>query len=150
MKTEMLKRLRIEYWTNISRWAVAVVGAGLLFVSTPITPMWLTLGARTASAVSTAEEDLPTAVPEEVGMSTERLSRIADVVDRAIEAEAITGAVTLVARRGKVAHFEAHGLMNLESMREMETDTIFQIASMTKPVAGVAFLLLLDNSSSVC
>lgn len=127
------------------RWTVTVVGAVLVFVSTPITPTWLSLGARTTSAVSTAEEDLPTAVPEEVGMSTERLSRIAEVVGRAIEVEAITGAVTLVARRGKVVHFEAHGLMNLESKREMETDTIFQIASMTKPVAGVAFLILLEE-----
>ena len=145
MKTEILKRIRIEYWTNMLRWTVTVVGAVLVFVSTPITPTWLSLGARTTSTVSTAEEDLLTAVPEEVGMSTERLSRIAEVVGRAIEVEAITGAVTLVARRGKVAHFEAHGLMNLESKREMETDTIFQIASMTKPVAGVAFLILLEE-----
>jgi len=48
-------------------------------------------------------------------------------------------------REGKVAHFEAHGVMNAESMRKMEKDTIFQIASMTKPVAGVAFLMLLEE-----
>ena len=145
MSIEMLRQIRTRYWTNVSHWVMAVVGAVLLFVGTPVIAPWLSLGARTVSAVSTAAEDLPTAIPEEVGMSTERLTRISDAVGRAIEADAITGAVTLVVRKGKIAYLEAHGLMNLESMREMETDTIFQIASMTKPVAGVACLILLEE-----
>ena len=145
MSIEMLRQIRTRYWTNVSHWVMAVVGAVLLFVGTPVIAPWLFLGARTVSAVSTAAEDLPTAIPEEVGMSTERLTRISDAVGRAIEADAITGAVTLVVRKGKIAYFEAHGLMNLESMREMETDTIFQIASMTPPVAGDACLILLEE-----
>lgn len=128
-----------------ARLTVAVFGSALLLVSTPVPLSWLSLDARAATAVSIGTEELPSTVPEEVGMSTERLTRISDAVGRAIEADAITGAVTLVVRKGKIAHFEAHGLMNLESMREMETDTIFQIASMTKPVAGVAFLILLEE-----
>lgn len=50
---------------------------------------------------------------EEVGMSTERLGRINDVIQRHIDAGNIQGAVTAVARRGKIVHFEAHGLMDV-------------------------------------
>jgi len=146
MKTELSNwTMKYRTWSVIARWGVAVVGVGVGLLSVPITPVWRALDAQTGSALSTSQKDLPTAVPEEVGMSTERLTRIADAVNRAIEVEAITGAVTLVVRKGKVAHFEAHGMMDLDSMRKMETDTIFQIASMTKPIAGVAFLMLLEE-----
>ena len=107
---------------------------------------WLpVLTARAVSGLATNAEELPTAAPEDVGMSSERLARIGEVVDRAIASEHITGAVTLVVRKGKVTHFEAHGLMDVASMRPMKKDTIFQIASMTKPVTGVAFLMLLEE-----
>ena len=120
-------------------------GVALVLVNTAMPPAWLPLATRAANTVSTGTEQLPTAVPEEVGMSTERLARIANVVDRAIEAGVITGAVTVVVRKGKVAHFESHGMMSIVPMRKMETDTIFQIASMTKPITGVAFLMLLEE-----
>ena len=120
-------------------------GVALVLVNTAMPPAWLPLATRAANTVSTGTEQLPTAVPEEVGMSTERLARIANVVDRAIEAGVITGAVTVVVRKGKVTHFESHGMMSIVPMRKMETDTIFQIASMTKPITGVAFLMLLEE-----
>ena len=127
MKTELSNwTMKYRTWSVIARWGVAVVGVGVGILSVPITPVWRALDAQTASARATSQNDLPTTVPEEVGMSTERLTRIADAVNRAIEVEAITGAVTLVVRKGKVAHFEAHGMMDLDSMRKMETDTIFQ------------------------
>ena len=53
-----------------------------------------------------------TAKPEEVGLSSERLARIHDTVQRHIDAGSLSGAVTLVARHGKIAHLEAHGLMD--------------------------------------
>ena len=67
------------------------------------------------------------------------------MIQRAIDAEQISGAVTVVARRGHVAHFEAHGLMDIEANAPMRKDTIFPIASMTKPVTGVAILMLVEE-----
>src|SRR5207249_789580 len=61
-----------------------------------------------------ARDGLPSASPESVGFSGERLKRIHDVVQRHIAANRIAGAVTLVARNGRVVHFEAHGLMDIE------------------------------------
>ena len=79
---------------------------------------------------------VPTGKPEDSGMSTERLRRIRESVQRHIDAGDISGAVTLVSRKGRVVHFEAHGLMDLEAKKPMARDTIFRLASMIKPVTG--------------
>ena len=88
---------------------------------------------------------VPNGKPEDVGLSSERLQRINDVVQRYIGAKEIAGAVTVVARRGKVAHFEAQGMTDLESKTPMRKDGIFRIASMSKPVTGVAILMLVEE-----
>jgi len=88
---------------------------------------------------------VPNGRPEDVGLSSERLSRINDVVQRYIGAKEIAGAVTVVARRGKIAHFEAQGMTDLESKTPMRKDGIFRIASMSKPVTGVAILMLVEE-----
>src|SRR5436190_15753024 len=95
----------------------------------------LSLTARAASNVK----------PEDVGLSSERLQRINEAVQRYIDSGQITGAVTVVARRGKVAHFEAQGLMDVESKTPMRRDAIFRIASMSKPVTGVAIMMLMEE-----
>jgi CubicO group peptidase (beta-lactamase class C family) len=78
-------------------------------------------------------------------MSTERLRRIHEAIERHVDAGEISGAVTLVARRGRIVHFEAHGLMDIESKRPMEKDAIFRIASMSKPITGVAVMMMLEE-----
>ena len=83
--------------------------------------------------------------PESVGLSEERLHRIHEAIQRHIEARNISGAVTLVARKGRIVHLESHGLMDVESGRKMSTDSIFRIYSMTKPVAGVAIMMLMEE-----
>ena len=83
--------------------------------------------------------------PEEVGLSSERLQRIHDAVQWHIDKGNITGAVTAVSRRGKLAHLEAHGLMDVEADTAMRDDPIFKIMSMTKPVVGVAVLMLVEE-----
>ena len=88
---------------------------------------------------------VPSGRPEEVGLSTERLQRVNEVVQRYIAAKEISGAVTVVTRRGRVAHFETHGLMDVESKTPMRKDGIFRMASMTKPVTGVAVLMLVEE-----
>ena len=83
--------------------------------------------------------------PEDVGISSERQKRIGEMVQRHMDAGDISGAVTVVARRGKIAHFEARGYMDLESKKPMTTDAIFRLASMSKPVTAVAILMLLEE-----
>ena len=96
-------------------------------------------------AVSLMGAVVPVGTPESVGLSAERLQRINQVIQRAIDANEISGAVTIVSRRGHVAHFEAQGLMDIEARTPMRKDTIFPIASMSKPITGVAVLMLIEE-----
>jgi len=86
-----------------------------------------------------------TASPQSVGLSTERLQRVHELVERTIAAGEIAGAVTLVARNGEVAYLEAQGVMDLSSKKPMQPDSMFRIASMSKPVAAVAILMLAEE-----
>jgi CubicO group peptidase (beta-lactamase class C family) len=89
---------------------------------------------------------VPTAkTPEEVGLSAERLKRINELVQRHIAAGNFSGAVTLVARNGRIGHLEAHGQMDLEARKPMVKDGIFRIMSMTKPVIGVATMMMMEE-----
>jgi CubicO group peptidase (beta-lactamase class C family) len=97
------------------------------------------------SIVLTANLSAQTAKPEEVGLSSERLKRIRDLIEKRIEARDIAGAITVVTRKGWTAHFEAQGLMDIETNKPMAKDAIFRIASMTKPVIGVAILMLMEE-----
>src|SRR5262245_14185496 len=86
-----------------------------------------------------------TSKPEEVGMSAERLQRIHDAVARHIEAKDVSGAVALVARRGKVTFFEAQGLADIDGKKPMAKDSIFRLASMSKPITSVAVMMMLEE-----
>jgi len=83
--------------------------------------------------------------PEDLGLSSERLQRIHETVQRHIDAHDISGAVTVVARKGRLAHLEAHGLMDTSTKRAMSKDALFWIASMTKPITGTAVLMLMEE-----
>jgi CubicO group peptidase (beta-lactamase class C family) len=89
--------------------------------------------------------DLPTARPEDVGLSSERLSRISASMQRHIDHGDISGSVTLVSRRGRVAHFDARGMMDLEARKPMQRNAMFRIASMTKPITSVAVMMLYEE-----
>ena len=91
-------------------------------------------------------QDIPWAdSAEEVGMSSERLERINTAMQRHIEAGTIQGAVTAVARRGKLVHLETHGLMSVPNNRPMQDDSLFIMMSSTKPVLGVAAMMLVEE-----
>ena len=96
-------------------------------------------------AVAPTAAQVPAGAPDDVGLSAKRLDRIGAMIQRAIDTKQISGAVTVVARRGRIAHFEAHGLMDIEANAPMRKDTIFPIASMTKPVTAVAILMLVEE-----
>lgn len=88
---------------------------------------------------------LPKVKPEEVGMSTERLQRIDRMLERRIAAGEMAGAVAIVARRGKVAHLTAKGVMDLETKQPVTPATMFRVASMTKPVTSVAIMMMIEE-----
>jgi CubicO group peptidase (beta-lactamase class C family) len=88
---------------------------------------------------------LPNAKPEEAGFSSDRLQRIHQMLQRRIDAGDIAGALTVVARNGRIVHFETHGLMDLETRKPMAKDAIFRMASMTKPITGTAIMMLAEE-----
>jgi len=91
------------------------------------------------------EWPLPHAEPEEVGMSSERLARIRPAMQRFVDEGKDPGFVTLVARKGKVVDFEAQGYMDIESKRPVRKDTIYRLFSNTKPIAGVATMICVEE-----
>ncbi|HMK21016.1 MAG TPA: serine hydrolase domain-containing protein [Terriglobales bacterium] len=97
-------------------------------------------------AFTAVAQELPKAnQPEEVGFSSERLKRLTSVVQADIDKGAIPGAVVLIARKGKVAYFEALGFQDRDRQIPMRTDTIFRLASMTKPFTSVAIMMLVEE-----
>jgi len=95
-------------------------------------------------SVAVAQE-APVVKPETVGLSSERLERIAGTVQRSIDDKRIAGAVTLVARRGHVAWFKAQGMADREAGKPMRPDTMFRICSMTKPITSLAVMMLYEE-----
>jgi len=93
----------------------------------------------------TFAQDLPAAKPESVGLSSDRLERIATVVQHDIDDKRIAGAVTLVVRHGKVAWFKAQGTSDREAAKSMPPDAMFRICSMTKPITSVAVMMLYEE-----
>ena len=92
-----------------------------------------------------ADPRVPTGRPEDVGMSSERLGRITTAMQRYVDRRDIAGAVTLVARHGRVVHLQSVGRRDVESATPMASDTIFRLASMTKPIVTVALLMLYEQ-----
>jgi CubicO group peptidase (beta-lactamase class C family) len=86
-----------------------------------------------------------TARPEDVGLSSERLQQVNALVKRHLDNKSFSGAVTLVARNGRIAHLQAHGLADIDSKKPMQTDAMFRIMSMTKPVVGVAIMMMMEE-----
>src|SRR5262252_261839 len=92
-----------------------------------------------------AAHALPTATPEQVGLSRERLARIPPALSRQIESKNFPGAVVLVARRGRIAYFEAIGQLDPKTGTPMSKDAIFRLYSMTKPFTSVAAMMLVEE-----
>ncbi|MGC2415990.1 MAG: serine hydrolase domain-containing protein [Stellaceae bacterium] len=83
--------------------------------------------------------------PEQVGLSSARLERAADVIRRDVEKKLIPGAVLVIARGGRVGYAEAFGWRDREAGAEMTADAIFRVASMTKPITSVAAMMLSEE-----
>jgi CubicO group peptidase (beta-lactamase class C family) len=104
------------------------------------------LALATSLSVSALAQGLPKAAsPEEIGISTQRLKRLSAAFQSDVDKGVIPGAVVLVARGGKVAFFDAFGFQDREKRVPMKPDSIFRIASMTKPITSVALMMLVEE-----
>jgi CubicO group peptidase (beta-lactamase class C family) len=103
------------------------------------------LTAALRSAVAAGPQALPSARADSVGVSAERLTRLSDGMKSLVVQGRLAGAVTMVARHGKLIEFEATGKRDIAANLPMQTDTIFRIYSMSKPITGVAMMMLLEE-----
>lgn len=87
----------------------------------------------------------PTASPESVGFSSAKLKALGEEMQALVDQQKLAGVTTLLARHGKVVHFESHGVADLSTKAPLRPDHIFRIASMTKPVTGVAMMMLFEE-----
>jgi CubicO group peptidase (beta-lactamase class C family) len=103
------------------------------------------LGVLAVSTSGAAAQELPRATPEDVGLSSERLERISDVFSAYAEEGRLAGAVGMVIRHGRVAWTDSWGMRDVEADDPMETDDVFRIFSMSKPVTSVAVMMLYEE-----
>jgi len=115
-----------------------LIGTARRLVMLVVAAMVVLSSQRLLDAASTAR-------PEDVGVSTERLQRVAELVQRHIAAGSFSGAVTLVARDGRIVYHQAAGFMDIDAKKPMVRDGIFRIMSMTKPVIGVSILMMMEE-----
>ena len=121
--------------------AAALVALALLvatFSSQPVV-------AGRGSGVAAAAADLETVDPADVGLSAERLERLDAGLQAMVDDGELAGTVALLARRGKIAFVDVAGVQDIESGRPMARDSIFRIFSMTKPITGVAMMMLYEE-----
>jgi len=90
-------------------------------------------------------QPLPRATPEEVGMSSERLTRLGDVFQGYVDDGRIAGAVGMVARHGRLVYVDQWGMRDMAARDPLESGDIFRIFSMTKPITSVAVMMLFEE-----
>ena len=90
-------------------------------------------------------EELPAGDPRELGFAPERLARISSMVDAEVSAGRLPGAVTLVARQGKVVHSHVSGKLDVERPASIAIDSLFRLYSQTKPMTAVVLMTLFEE-----
>jgi CubicO group peptidase (beta-lactamase class C family) len=126
--------------------------AALTLVVLALAPLTLTTLTPTALAAPPPAPPPPAAAPKldpnaaaQAGMDAERLARIAPRMQAFVDAHTAAGFVTLVARRGRLVTLDAVGVQDLDTRAPMREDSIFQIASMTKPITAAAVMMLMEE-----
>ena len=105
----------------------------------------LLLAIAVGLALQAEADQLPAAKPESVGLSSARLERLAAAIRKDVDQGRMPGAVVAIARKGKLAYYEAFGFLDKAAQTPMPKDAIFALASMTKPLAAVATLMLAEQ-----
>jgi len=95
---------------------------------------------------SSVHPEIIEAAPEDVGMSSSRLDQVTRLVHRYVDDGRFPGVISMVARRGKVVHFETYGSMDAEAGKAMRPDAIVRLHSMTKPIASIALMTLYEEA----
>ena len=110
-------------------------------------PLTLALSVLIAagSSPSAAPSDVKLVAPESVGFSSAGLKAFEQAMRALVDEGQLAGITTLVSRHGKVVAFDSYGYQNLETKTPLAKDTIFRIASMTKPIVGVAMMMLFEE-----
>src|SRR5687768_895616 len=96
-------------------------------------------------ALPAMSQPLPTARPDRIGLSSARLDRITEYLGKEIAEKRLPGAVMIVARKGRIAYFEAMGTQDPATGEPMRKDSIFRIWSMTKPLVSVTTMMLVEE-----
>jgi CubicO group peptidase (beta-lactamase class C family) len=120
----------------------------VLFVSLAIVPVGVATLVSTGTALFAAENgarDLSKATPESVGISPERLIRLDQGLRKFIDENRLAGVTTLLARHGRIVHTDSYGKKDIRRADPIQRDSIFRIYSMTKPVTGVAMMMLYEE-----
>jgi CubicO group peptidase (beta-lactamase class C family) len=97
------------------------------------------------SAIQAVPKDAKAVTPENVGLSSDRLARLTKALQDSIDQKKTGGIVVLVARHGSVVYHKSFGMADIESGRKMQTDHLFRMYSMTKPVTSTALLMLYEE-----
>jgi len=127
-----------------------VLGLVTLFAAAPLALQTSAQEARKAPAAAARNfakngRDLAIAPPESVGISSDRLRRIDAAMANLVDQKQVSGLVTLLERHGKIVEFNASGKQDVRKPEPMQKDSIFRIYSMTKPVTGVAMMMLYEE-----
>ncbi len=99
----------------------------------------------TLSHLSAQAAEIPTAVPEDVGMSSQKLAKVDDVLNDLVEQKRLAGGTVIIARRGKIVHFNSYGMADVEQQRPMKNDAIMRFYSMSKAITSAAVMILADD-----
>ena len=145
MVREAVTRCRLAYFL-VAFAAASVLFGGLSFVTSIAAAA---APERTAAAPAaterTAARDLEAVDPADAGVSAKRLERLTAGMQGMVDDGKLAGVVTLMARGGKLVHVHVAGVRDIESGAPMERDSIFRIYSMTKPITGVALMMLYEE-----
>ena len=114
-------------------------------MQTRFNPRLSVAAALTALAASVLAQPLPSASPESVGMSSERLGKLTAAFKQEVQDKKLPGAVVMVARKGRLVYSQAFGNLNNAAGGEMKEDSIFRIYSMTKPLVSTALMMLVED-----
>ena len=126
---------------NFFRWRCASAGVSVLVAV--VVSTWSLHGAPAPAESQT--HDLTVATPEDVGVSSDRLARLDAGMQKMVDDGKLAGVTSMLARHGKVVFTDTVGKLDVTKNLPVELDSIFRIYSMTKPVVGVAMMILYEQ-----
>lgn len=134
---------------QLSNFEIIVLRTAMIFISlltlAACTPASTGADPSQQSAVVESTAALQFATPEEVGMDSTRLDRVTQTMQGFVDDGLLAGVVTMAARDNKIVHFESVGFRDKEAGAPMTNDALFRIYSMTKPITGVAMMVLYEE-----